>query len=285
VTSDPHPARTDLARLVDLVARLRAPDGCPWDREQTLPDLRAYLLEEAHEAAAAIDRRDPQALADELGDLLFQVAFLVRLGEESGGPGLGEVLDRIESKMIDRHPHVFGDERLADAHAVRQAWERRKLRAGDHRRESLLDGAAAASMPALLAAYRLTQKAAGVGFDWPDVGAVLAKLDEEIAELRAELHVEDGRPVTPPAGERRDRLREELGDLLFAAANLARHLELDPEAALAGANLKFRRRFAAVEAGLAERGRPLGEATLEEMDELWEQAKRAEAAGRDEITS
>ena len=280
MSPDPHPARTDLARLADLVARLRAPDGCPWDREQTLPDLRAYLLEEAHEAAAAIDRADPQALADELGDLLFQVAFLVSLGEESGGPPLGEVIDRIESKMIDRHPHVFGGERLADARAVRQAWERRKLRAEDHGRESLLDGAAAASMPALLAAYRLTQKAAGVGFDWPDAGAVLAKLDEELAEVRAELARDGG---APEAETGRARLREELGDLLFAAANLARHLELDPEAALAGANLKFRRRFAAVEAGLAERGRPLEEATLEEMDELWERAKERERREREEV--
>jgi nucleoside triphosphate diphosphatase len=280
VSPDPHPARTDLARLADLVARLRAPDGCPWDREQTLPDLRAYLLEEAHEAAAAIDRADLQALGDELGDLLFQVAFLVSLGEESGGPPLAEVLDRIESKMVDRHPHVFGGERLADARAVRQAWERRKLRAEDSRRESLLDGAAAASMPALLAAYRLTQKASGVGFDWPDAGAVLAQLDEELAEVRAELARDAG---APEPETRRARLREEVGDLLFATANLARHLELDPEAALAGANLKFRRRFAAVEAGLAERGRPLEQATLEEMDELWERAKDRERLERDEV--
>jgi len=270
-----QPARTDLARLSDLVARLRAPDGCPWDREQTLADLRAYLLEEAHETAAAIDHGDLAALAGELGDLLFQVAFLARLAEEAGAFTVADVVDRIEAKMIDRHPHVFGGERLADARAVRASWERRKLRAEGNGRASLLDGAAAASMPALLAAYRLTQKAAGVGFDWPDAAAVFAKLDEETRELRHEVAAAGARPSEAQRG----RLREEVGDLLFAAANLARHLEVDPEAALAGANLKFRRRFAAVEAGLAARGRRLEDATLAEMDELWEQAKRDERAG------
>ena len=270
-----QPARTDLARLSDLVARLRAPDGCPWDREQTLADLRAYLLEEAHETAAAIDHGDLAALAGELGDLLFQVAFLARLAEEAGAFTVADVVDRIEAKMIDRHPHVFGGERLADARAVRASWERRKLRAEGNGRASLLDGAAAASMPALLAAYRLTQKAAGVGFDWPDAAAVFAKLDEETRELRHEVAAAGAKPSEAQRG----RLREEVGDLLFAAANLARHLEVDPEAALAGANLKFRRRFAAVEAGLAARGRRLEDATLAEMDELWEQAKRDERAG------
>jgi MazG family protein len=270
-----QPARTELARLSDLVARLRAPDGCPWDREQTLADLRAYLLEEAHETAAAIDHGDLAALAGELGDLLFQVAFLARLAEEAGAFTVADVVDRIEAKMIDRHPHVFGGERLADARAVRASWERRKLRAEGNGRASLLDGAAAASMPALLAAYRLTQKAAGVGFDWPDAAAVFAKLDEETRELRHEVAAAGAKPSEAQRG----RLREEVGDLLFAAANLARHLEVDPEAALAGANLKFRRRFAAVEAGLAARGRRLEDATLAEMDELWEQAKRDERAG------
>jgi len=270
VSPPAQPARTDLARLLALVARLRAPDGCPWDREQALPDLRAYLLEEAHETADAIDRGDLQALAGELGDLLFQAAFVARLAEEAGAFGAGDAIDRVEAKMIDRHPHVFGGERLEDARAVREAWERRKLTREGNGRASLLDGAAAATLPALVAAYRLTQKAAGVGFDWPNAAAVLAKVDEELAEVRQEL-ASDGAPA-------RGRLRDEVGDLLFAVANLARHLEIDPEAALAAANLKFRRRFAAVEAGLAERGRPLAEATLAEMDELWDAAKRAEPA-------
>jgi ATP diphosphatase len=264
---------TDLDRILALVERLRAPDGCPWDREQTLGDLRAYLLEEAHEAAAAIDERDYDALCSELGDLLFQVAFLSRLAEEAGEFRAAEPIARVTAKMIERHPHVFGGEPLPDAGAVRQAWERRKLRHEPDRRGSLLDGAAAAGLPALVAAYRLTQKAAGVGFDWPDAGSVLAKVAEETRELGAEIAAPAG---DGPGEERRARLREELGDLLFAVANLGRHLHVDPEAALAETNLKFRRRFAAVERGLAERGRRLDEATLAEMDELWEAAKRAE---------
>jgi ATP diphosphatase len=250
----------DLQKLVDLVARLRAPDGCPWDREQNLDSVRAYLLEEAHEAAAAIDGGDWEELAGELGDLLFQAAFIGRLAEEAGAFRLADVIDGVHDKMVARHPHVFGDEALADAEAVRQAWERRKLQKED-RRGSLLAGVSG-SLPALLAAYRLTQKAAGVGFDWPDATAVLAKVEEETSELREALETQD-----------RDALREELGDLLFTLANLARKLDLDPESALAGTNLKFRRRFAAVEAGLAARGKTPAEATLEEMDELWEKAK------------
>ncbi|MFN7943259.1 MAG: nucleoside triphosphate pyrophosphohydrolase [Thermoanaerobaculia bacterium] len=260
---------TDLAHLVALVARLRAPDGCPWDREQGLPDLRAYLLEEAHEVAAAIDRADWQELAAEMGDLLFQIAFLARLGEEAGELAPGEPMARVAAKMIARHPHVFGSERLADARAVRDAWERRKLRQGEAGGErSLLDGAAAPTLPSLLAAYRLTQKAAGVGFDWSHVGEVLTKLDEELAELRAEIA-----PATGPTADK-ERLRDEVGDLLFTVANLARHLEIDPEAALAGTNLKFRRRFAHLETRLAENGRHLADATLEEMEALWQEAKR-----------
>jgi MazG family protein len=266
---------TDLARLTALVARLRAPDGCPWDRDQTLADLRAYLLEEAHETAAAIDSGDRSALAGELGDLLFQVAFVVRLAEEAGEFTLAEPIDAVEAKMIARHPHVFGGEKLSDARAVREAWERRKLRevSADSEtavRPSLLDGATAATLPALVAAYRLTQKAAGVGFDWKRTAEVLDKLDEEISELKAEL----ARPVPE-----RDRLRDEVGDLLFTVANLARHLEIDPEGALAGANLKFRRRFSEVESAMSSDGRSLADASLDEMDAAWNDAKRREQSG------
>lgn len=251
----------DLQKLLDLVARLRAPDGCPWDREQGLSDVRAYLLEEAHEVAGAIDGGDWGELAEELGDLLFQAAFIGRLAEEASAFRFSQVIDRVHHKMVARHPHVFGDEVLADAEAVRQAWERRKLREEPGRR-SLLAGVPS-SLPALLAAYRLTQKAAGVGFDWPDAQAVLDKVDEETAELRQALAEEDAAAV-----------REEIGDLLFTLANLARKLDVDPEAALAGTNLKFRRRFEQVERGLAEKGKSAAEATLEEMDALWEEAKR-----------
>jgi len=257
------PEAPDLQKLLDLVTRLRAPDGCPWDREQKLADIRAYLLEEAHETAAAIDTGDWSELAEELGDLLFQVAFIGRLAEEAGAFSLSQVVDRVHHKMVARHPHVFGDESLADAQAVRQAWERRKLKE-EPGRASLLAGVPT-SLPALLAAYRLTQKAAGVGFDWPDAGAVLKKVDEETAELRDALAVGN-----------RDAMREEIGDLLFTLANLARKLDLDPEAALAGTNRKFRHRFGQVEKGLAARGKNTAEATLEEMDALWEAAKGEE---------
>ena len=276
----------DVGKLVELVARLRAPDGCPWDREQGLAELRAYLLEEAHEAAAALDHvvaaervaaeraaadgSDATAawdeLAGELGDLLFQVAFVLHLGEAAGRLDAAAVVDRVHAKMVGRHPHVFPPadgaqrEELADAAAVARAWERRKLARGES--ASLLAGVPA-SLPALLAAYRLTQKAAGVGFDWPDAGAVLEKVDEEVAELRAEVAAGD-----------RAAAAEEVGDLLFTVANLGRKLGVDPEAALAATNAKFRRRFAAVEAGLAARGRRLEEAELAEMDALWEAAKR-----------
>jgi MazG family protein len=252
--------KPDLQKLVDLVARLRAPDGCPWDREQALPDVRAYLLEEAHELAGAIDGGDWDELAEELGDMLFQVAFIGRLAEEAGAFSVSQVIDGVHRKMVERHPHVFGGEVLADAEAVRQAWERRKL-AKEPRRESLFSGVPS-SLPALLASYRLTQKAAGVGFDWPTPDAVLDKMEEEIAELRQAL-----------AAGRREEVKEEVGDLLFTIANLARKVEVDPEAALAGTNRKFRKRFAHIEEGLAAQGKTAAEATLEEMDALWEEAK------------
>lgn len=254
------PQSPDLQKLLDLVARLRAPDGCPWDREQGLSDVRAYLLEEAHEAAGAIDSGDWGELAEELGDLLFQVAFIGRLAEEAGAFSVSQVVDGVYQKMVSRHPHVFGDEVLADADAVRQAWERRKLKE-EPRRTSLLSGVPG-SLPALLGAYRLTQKAAGVGFDWPDADAVLVKAEEEIEELRHALAAGDEASV-----------REEMGDVLFTLANLARKLDVDPEAALAGTNRKFRQRFAKVEEGLAAQGKSAAEASLAEMDALWEGAK------------
>ncbi|MEA2559818.1 MAG: tetrapyrrole methylase family protein / MazG family protein [Acidobacteriota bacterium] len=254
---------SELQKLVDLVARLRAPDGCPWDKEQTLENVRAYLLEEAHELAGAIDGGDWQELMEELGDMLFQVAFITRLAEEAGAFRLPQVIDGVHSKMVARHPHVFGGpggETLADTEAVRQAWERRKLQEEPGR--TTLLGGVPSSLPALLGTYRLTQKAAGVGFDWPDAASVLDKAEEEIAEVREAL-----------AEGNAAHVREEIGDLLFTLANLARKLDVDPEAALAGTNRKFRTRFAAVEQGLADKGKTAAEATLEEMDELWEAAK------------
>jgi len=257
---DPGKA-ADLQPLLDLVERLRAPNGCPWDREQGLGEVRAYLLEEAHELAAAIDGGDWREIAGELGDLLFQAAFIGRLAAEAGAFDLAQSIDGVRRKMVARHPHVFGDEELADAAAVRAAWERRKLQ-DEPGRAALLAGVPA-SLPALLGAYRLTQKAAGIGFDWPAAEEVLQKAEEEIGELRRAL-----------AAGAAPAVREEVGDLLFTIANLARKLEIDPEAALAAANRKFRRRFEHVEQRLAARGQRLGEATLAEMDALWEEAKR-----------
>lgn len=256
-----------LRRLFDLVARLRAPDGCPWDREQEIGDLRAYLLEEAHEVAAAIDAIDWDEICSEIGDLLFQIVFIVRLAEERSAFSLAKVVDRIEEKMISRHPHIFGDEVLVDSAAVHMAWERRKL---DNAEPGVsLLGGVPESLPALLAAYRMTQKAAGIGFDWPDPLAVLDKVDEELAELRVELaEAED--PMSSP------RVAGELGDLLFTMANLARHLGLDPEAAVAGANAKFRRRFKRMEEDLAAQALSLAEMDLETMERAWDAAKKAD---------
>jgi MazG family protein len=259
-----------LRDLVALVERLRRADGCPWDREQKLPDLRAYLVEEAHETAAAIDGGDWEAIGEEVGDLLFQVAFLLRLGEEEGALAAERVVAAVHAKMVARHPHVFGEERLADAAAVRQAWERRK--AGAAKDGSLLAGVPA-SLPALVGAYRMSQKAAAVGFDWPDAHAVLGKVREELVEVEAELPGpggSSGEPGPSPA------LEAELGDLLFAVANLARRVGVDPERALAGTNAKFRRRFGLVERRLAEQGRSVETAGLDELESLWQRAKAAE---------
>lgn len=256
-----------LRRLFDLVARLRAVDGCPWDREQEIGDLRAYLLEEAHEVAAAIDTSDWDEIGSELGDLLFQIVFIVRLAEEHSAFSLPEVVERVEEKMIARHPHIFGDEELLDSAAVHRAWERRKLENADPGSSVL--GGVPDSLPALLAAYRMTQKAAGVGFDWPDHLSVLEKIDEELAELRQEL-AEAENPMSSP------EVRDELGDLLFTMANLARHLGLDPEAVVAGANAKFRRRFNRMEEDLAAKDLSLAELDLDAMERAWDAVKKAD---------
>lgn len=258
----------ELDDLRRLVARLRAPDGCPWDRDQELSDLRSHLLEEAHEAAAAIDHGDWPEIAEELGDLLFQVAFVLQLGLEAGELSTAAVVSGIATKMVERHPHVFGDaERPAGAAQVEKLWaEGKRRRRGSG---SVLAGVQP-TLPALLQAERLTRKAAGVGFDWQDAGGVLAKLDEEIGELRRELAAERRGELSEEA------VAEELGDLLFTAANLARHLGVDAETALAAANLKFRRRFEELERRLEASGRPLGEADLDEMERAWKAVKAAE---------
>ena len=250
----------ELRRLLDIMAALRDPHaGCPWDREQTYDTIAPYTVEEAYEVADAIARRDYVALPDELGDLLFQVVYHARMAEEEGRFGFAEVARAIADKMWRRHPHVFADA------AAPPGWEEQKRQeraAGD------VAGTLAgfpAGLPALTQALKLTARAARVGFDWPDPGAVMEKLAEEIAELRAEL------PGADPT-----RLADELGDLLFVLANLGRKLGLDPEACLQQANRKFVRRFGAMEQVLAEGGKTPADATLAEMEAIWQQAKRAE---------
>jgi ATP diphosphatase len=254
-------AETD--RLLAVMAALRTPGtGCPWDLEQTVATIAPYTIEEAYEVADAIARADWPALRDELGDLLLQVVYHARLAEEAGHFGFEDVAAGIAAKMIRRHPNVFAGAPIADAAAQAVAWEAAK--AAERGAGSVLAGVALA-LPALMRAEKLTRRAARVGFDWPDADAVLAKLDEEVAELRAEL------PAADP-----DRLEDEVGDLLFVLANLARKLSVDPEAALRRANAKFTRRFAAIEAALAAQGRTPNDATLAEMEAHWQAAKAAE---------
>jgi MazG family protein len=254
-----------LKSLETLVAILRGPDGCPWDQEQTLSDLRPYLLEEAHEVAAAIDNENWNELREELGDLLFHIVFLAHLAKEAGEFDLETVISKIRSKMIERHPHVFGDQTLPDGRAVRAAWENRKARDPER---SLLAGVPP-SLPALIASYRMTQKAAGVGFDWPSAESVVDKVHEELEELKSAL----GRD---PSDLTRNEIREETGDLLFTLANLARLLEIDPEAALAAANRKFRRRFQAMERILTGQNRSFEQVSEAELEELWKRVKTRE---------
>ncbi len=259
-------AETELRRLLDIMVALRDRDtGCPWDRDQTFDSIAPYTIEEAYEVADAIARRDFAALPDELGDLLFQVVYHARMAEEEGRFGFADVAAAIADKMVRRHPHVFGQDAARTAGAQTLAWEEQKRRERADRAESGTLAGVAIGLPALTRAQKLTARAARVGFDWPDTAAVLDKLAEETSELRAELDTAD------PA-----RLADELGDMLFVLANLARKLHLDPEACLRVANQKFARRFGAIEASLAAEGRTPAEATLAEMEEAWQAAKRYE---------
>jgi len=262
-------AATEIARLLDIMARLRAPvGGCPWDIVQSFATIAPYTIEEAYEVADAATRADLPALRLELGDLLFQVVYHSRMAEEEGAFTFADVAQAIADKMVRRHPHVFANETARDAAAHTQSWESQKAA---ERRAALQEGALAGvtiGLPALTRADKLTSRAARVGFDWPDAQAVLDKLDEEVGELRAEL------PAADP-----DRLEDELGDMLFVLANLARKLNLDPEAALARANAKFTRRFNAVEHLLATQGTTPAEAGLERMEAAWQKVKTKEVGG------
>lgn len=261
-----HDPDGGLPRLIAIMARLRDPErGCPWDIEQDFASIAPYTIEEAYEVADAIERGDMADLRDELGDLLFQTVYHARMAEEAGAFAFPDVVRAISDKMIRRHPHVFGDE-SRDKSAADQTrdWERLKAVERAARAQSALDGLTA-GLPALTRAVKLQNRAARVGFDWPDAGAVLDKIAEETAELVEARDAGDGAAVF-----------EEYGDLLFVMANLARHLAIDPEAALRAANAKFTRRFKGVEAALAAEGRRPEQSSLAEMDALWDAVKAAE---------
>jgi ATP diphosphatase len=261
-------------RLLQLMARLRDPAaGCPWDLEQNFRTIAPHTIEEAYEVADAIEQDDMAALRDELGDLLFQVVFHARMAEERGAFDFEAVAEAITGKMVRRHPHVFGEARVADAAGQTVKWEETKAAeraaAGP---AGALDGVTR-GLPALTRALKLQKRAARVGFDWVETIDILDKIEEEIGELRAELRIA---AAGCPPGPAHDGVAGELGDLLFALVNLARRLEVDPEGALRQTNAKFERRFRRIEALLAADGRTPDQSSLEEMEEFWQQAKREE---------
>ena len=259
--TDHQPSR-DIADLLEIMRRLRGPDGCPWDRVQSFATIAPYTVEEAYEVAAAIEDGDLKSLPGELGDLLFQVVFHARMAEEQGLFDFGDVVAAVTDKMIRRHPHVFADETAAaDAPAQKLAWEALKAAERQEKNQtSILDDVPLA-LPALLRAEKLQRRASAVGFDWDDAGKVVEKIAEEAREV-------------VDAGLDQDKREEEIGDLLFVVANLARHLKVDPEAALRAANAKFIRRFKFIEAALEADGRTPAAASLDEMEALWQAAKK-----------
>ena len=277
------------------MARLRGPGGCPWDREQTFDSIKPYTLEETYEVIEAIDNRDWPELAGELGDLLLQVLFYAEMAKEQGSFSIDDVLDRLSTKLINRHPHVFGDVEAKTSADVLRNWEaikaeeKRKAAGSSEMQEkpSILAGVSSA-MPSLLEAYKLSSRAAQVGFDWPEMEGLFDKLREETDELREQLKefpapgprpqgrgmAGSGRTVVPEALQ--VKLEEEVGDLFFVLVNIARYLSLDPESALRKTNRKFKRRFQWMEERLQEKGRTADQASMEELEALWQQAKAQE---------
>ena len=269
---EPSPASAEagelFARFVELIARLRAPGGCPWDREQTHETVKPMTIEEAYEVAHAIEEGDDEELAGELGDLLLQVVFHASIAEERGAFRLKRVIERVTDKMVRRHPHVFGDDDAATSGEVLRNWEAIKAQervAKGKDDESMLDSVHK-GLPAVMEAFQMTTKVSRVGFDWKEADGALVKLDEEALELREAIAAK-----TDPA-----KVAEEVGDLLFAAVNVARLTGVDPESALKAANRKFRRRFRHIEDRLRVQGRLPADSTLEEMDRLWDEAKARE---------
>jgi MazG family protein len=295
-------------RAVQIMERLRAPGGCPWDREQTFDTIKPYTLEETYEVLDAIDNRDWPELTGELGDLLLQVLFYSQMAREEGHFSVDDVLDRLANKLIDRHPHVFGDVKAETTGEVLRNWEALKARekakkveagrgagaveqeAGSQDQDASILAGVSSKVPALMEAFKLSSRAAVVGFDWPTVDGLFEKLAEETGELRAELA--GGNPesasIGPPGkgiagsgkpkfkAEVRERLEDEVGDLFFVMVNIARYLSLDPESALRKANRKFKRRFQWMEESLRSSGRSPQQASIEELETLWQEAKRQE---------
>jgi nucleoside triphosphate diphosphatase len=276
------------------MARLRAPGGCPWDREQTFDTIKRYTLEETYEVLEAIDNRDWDELPGELGDLLLQVLFYSEMAKEQDTFSIDDVLDRLSNKLVDRHPHVFGDVKAETPSEVLRNWEALKAeekqkRAGSQgvkpRPKSILDGVSSA-MPALLEAYKLSSKAANVGFDWSNTSGLFDKLQEEATELKEQVEQVPNIPphshgIAGAEGQRipaelREKLEDELGDLFFVLVNLARHLSLDSESALKKTNRKFRRRFQWMEEHLQAAGKTPGQSTMDEMETLWQRSKGSE---------
>jgi len=286
-------------RAVSIMARLRGPGGCPWDREQTFDSIKPYTLEEAYEVLEAIDNRDWDELRGELGDLLLQVLFYSQMAQEGNRFSIDDVLDRLSTKLVNRHPHVFGNVTAETSADVLRNWEalkaeekKKRLEAGGGKSaktdssESVLAGVSSA-MPALLEAHKLSSRAAHVGFDWPEMAGLFEKLEEEVTELKDELQhlpsavqpvargvAGSGKPQVPE--ELRSRLEEEVGDMFFVLVNIARYLSLDPESALKKTNRKFKRRFQWMEEQLRTNGRTPQQATMDELESLWQQAKQQE---------
>ena len=272
---DPTNAARKFAELVELIARLRAPGGCPWDREQTHQSLKPMLLEEAYEVVEAIEDGNDEEFIGELGDLLLQVVFHSQIATEEARFDVAEVVERISAKMIRRHPHVFGDDKAESTGEVLRSWEaikeaelvaKGKKVDGDG---SMLDSVSS-KLPAVMEAFQMTTKVSRVDFDWPDVASVLEKLDEEVDELKSAVAREEVDPK---------EIADEAGDLLFVAVNVARLLGIDPESALKASNRKFRRRFRYIEDRLRDQGRKPADSDHIEMDELWDEAKRKEKQG------
>ncbi len=281
-------SRKSIADLIAVMAALRTPgSGCPWDLEQSFETIAPYTIEEAYEVADAIERGDRADLKEELGDLLLQVVYHARMAEEEGSFGFADVVDAITTKMIRRHPHVFGDEQARSAGVAKGWWEAIKAEERAAKQEKSSETPVPPSLladvpvglPGLTRAMKLQAKAARVGFDWPSLAPVFSKMREEIAELEEIAVPADPRGPRPPNGPVDPRIVDEFGDVLFVMANVARHLKIDPETALRTANAKFVRRFAYIEQRLAEQGKTPAGTTLQEMDDLWVEAKTKERRG------